>query len=244
MSGTRPSFVLVHGAWQGSWVWERVADQLRASGYRVYTPSLTGLGERAHLAGPEIDLETHIADVAGVIEHHELDGIVLCGHSYGGMVVASVADRLSQRVKSLVFLDAFIPAAGKSLLDMQPPETAQRMRDEARTEGDGWRIKRLSGNYFRVANPDDVARLDRRAVDQPIGTMEQKATISGAWETVPHLAYIRAAGHRGPFGQFGDRVRGQEKWQYFEVPCGHNVMLDMPEALTGILLHCAAQATR
>ena len=238
------AFVLVHGAWQGNWVWERVADQLRAAGHRVYTPSLTGLGERAHLAKPEIDLETHIADVIGVIEHHELDGIVLCGHSYGGMVVAGTADRLPQRVKSLVFLDAFIPTPGKSLFDLQPPETAQRMRDEARTEGDGWRIKRLSGNYFRVARPDDVARLDRRAVDQPIGTMEQKAAITGAWEKIPHLVYIRAAGHRGPFGQFGDRVRNDERWQYFEVPCGHNVMLDLPEALTGILLGCAARAAQ
>jgi pimeloyl-ACP methyl ester carboxylesterase len=237
-------FVLVHGAWQGNWVWERVADRLRAAGHRVYTPSLTGLGERAHLAKTEIDLETHIADVIGVIEHHELDDIVLCGHSYGGMVVAGAADRLHQRVKSLVFLDAFIPTSGKSLFDLQPPETAQRMRDEARTQGDGWRIKRLSGNYFRVANPEDVARLDRRAVDQPIGTMEQKANITGAWEKIPHLAYIRAAGHRGPFGQFGDRVRNDERWQYFEVPCGHNVMLDMPEALTGLLLHCAARAAQ
>jgi pimeloyl-ACP methyl ester carboxylesterase len=238
------AFVLVHGAWQGNWVWERVADQLRAVGHRVYTPSLTGLGERAHLAGPEVDLETHIADVIGVIEHHELDGIVLCGHSYGGMVVAGAADRLHQRVKSLVFLDAFIPTPGKSLFDLQPPETAQRMRDEARIEGDGWRIKRLSGNYFRVARPEDVARLDRRAVDQPIGTMEQKANITGAWEKIPHLAYIRAAGHRGPFGQFGDRVRHDERWQYFELPCGHNVMLDLPEALTGILLGCAARAAQ
>lgn len=238
-------FVLVHGAWQGNWVWERVADRLRAAGHRVYTPSLTGLGECAHLAGPAIDLETHIADVMGVIEHHELDGIVLCGHSYGGMVVAGAADRMHQRIKSLVFLDAFIPTPGKSMLDLQPPEAAQRMRDEARTEGEGWRIKRLSGNYFRVADPDDVARLDRRAVDQPIGTMDQKAAITGAWEKIPHLAYIRAAGHsRGPFGQFAERLRGNERWQCFEVPCGHNVMLDMPEALTGILLHCAAQAAR
>lgn len=237
-------FVLVHGAWQGNWVWERVADRLRAAGHRVYTPSLTGLGERAHLAKPEIDLETHIADVIGVIEHHELDGIVLCGHSYGGMVVAGAADRLHQRIKSLVFLDAFIPTPGKSLFDLQPPETAQRMRDEARTQGDGWRIKRLSGNYFRVARPDDVARLDRRAVDQPIGTMEQKANITGAWEKIPHLAYIRAAGHRGPFGQFADRLRNDEHWQCFEVPCGHNVMLDLPEALTGILLGCAARAAQ
>ena len=238
------TFVLVHGAWQGNWVWERVADRLRAAGHRVYTPSLTGLGERAHLAGPEINLETHIADVIGVIEHHELNDIVLCGHSYGGMVVAGVGDRMTERIKSLIFLDAFIPTPDKSLFDMQPPEMAQRMRDEARSEGDGWRIKRLSGNYFRLANPDDIARLDRRAVDQPIGTMEQKANITGAWEKIPHLAYIRAAGHRGPFGQFADRLKGNERWRCFEVPCGHNVMLDLPDSLTGILLDCATQATR
>jgi len=237
-------FVLVHGAWQGSWVWERVADQLRGAGHRVYAPSLTGLGERAHLAGPEVNLDTHIADVAGVIEHHELDGIVLCGHSYGGMVVAGAADRLHQRIRSLVFLDAFIPTSGKSLFDLQPPERAQSMREEARTQGDGWRVKRLPASYFRVAHPEDIARLDRRAVDQPIGTMDQKASLTGAWGKIPHLAYIRAGGHQGPFGQFADRIRSDAKWEYFEVPCGHNVMLDMPEALTGLLLHCAAKAAR
>jgi pimeloyl-ACP methyl ester carboxylesterase len=240
----RIPLVLVHGAWQGNWVWERVADRLRAAGHRVYTPSLTGLGERAHLGGPEIDLETHIADVMGVIEHHELDGILLCGHSYGGMVVAGAADRMHQRIKSLVFLDAFIPTNGKSLFDLQPPERAKAMRDEAETEGEGWRIKRLSGNYFRVASPDDVARLDRRAVDQPIGTMSQKAKLTGAWERIPHLAYIRAAWHQGPFGQFYEGLRGNERWRCYEVPCGHNVMLDLPDALTGILIDCAAQATR
>ena len=204
---------------------------------------MPGLGERAHLAGPEIDLETHIADVIGVIEHHELDNILLCGHSYGGMVVTGAADRLASRIKALVFLDAFIPTHGKSMFDLQPPERAQAMREEARTLGGGWRVKRLSGNYFKVASPDDVARLDRRAVDQPIGTVEQKANLTGAWEKIPHLAYIRAAGHQaGPFAQFGDRVRRDERWQYFELPCGHNVMLDMPDALTGILLGCAARA--
>jgi len=242
MSGAKPDFVLVHGAWQGSWVWEKVADQLRAAGHRVYTPSLTGLGERAHLANPEIDLETHIADVIGAIEHHELDRFVLCGHSYGGMVVGSVADRLAPRIRSLVYLDAFIPSPGKSLFDLQPPERAQGMREDAQKNGDGWRVKRLSANYFRVSRPADVARLDRRAVDQPIATMGQKARLTGAWETIPHLVYIRAGGHPA-FAAFGDRVRADAKWEYFEVPCGHNVMLDMPEALTGLLLHCAAKAT-
>lgn len=245
MSDVHAPFVLVHGAWQGSWVWERVAERLRAAGHAVHVPSLSGLGERAHLAGPHVNLDTHIADVTSAIEHHELDGIVLCGHSYGGMVVAGAADRLPQRVRSLIFLDAFIPTPGKSLLDLQPPEIAARQREETRQEGEGWRLKRLPSNYFRVADPADVARLDRHAVDQPIGTMDQKSTVTGAWETVPHLAYIRAAGHaRGPFGQFAERVRGQERWQYFEVPCGHNVMLDMPAALTGILLECAARAAR
>jgi len=241
----RPPFVLVHGAWQGSWVWGRVAERLRALGHPVEVPSLTGIGERAHLAGPDIDLETHIADVMGAIEHHELDRVVLVGHSYGGMVVTGAADRMPERVQSLVFLDAFIPSPGKSMLDFQPPEIAERQRAEAELGGEGWRIKPLAASYFRVADPADVARLDRRAVDHPIGTMAQKARLTGAWKKIPHLAYIRAGGHsRGPFTQFAERVRDDEAWQYFELPCGHNVMLDMPHALTGILVECAAQAAR
>jgi pimeloyl-ACP methyl ester carboxylesterase len=97
MSGAAATFVLVHGAWQGNWVWERVASGLRAAGQTVFTPSLTGIGERAHLSGPSIDLDTHIADVLGTIEHHELDRIVLVGHSYGGMVIGGVADRIPRR---------------------------------------------------------------------------------------------------------------------------------------------------
>jgi pimeloyl-ACP methyl ester carboxylesterase len=239
MSETRPPFVLVHGAWQGNWVWERVADRLRAAGHRVFTPSLTGLGERAHLAGPKVDLETHVADVLGVIEHHELSGVVLCGHSYGGMVVGGAADRVPQKIASLVYLDAFIPEAGKSMLDLLPPEGAAAQRNSAK---DGWRVPRISAAEFRVQGNDDIARLDRRAVDQPLATLDQKSSVTGAWKSIPHLAYIRAAGQPRPtFARFADQVRHDPKWQYFEVPCGHNVMLDLPDALTGILLGCAAR---
>jgi pimeloyl-ACP methyl ester carboxylesterase len=135
MSGAAATFVLVHGAWQGNWVWERVASGLRAAGQTVFTPSLTGIGERAHLSGPSIDLDTHIADVLGTIEHHELDRIVLVGHSYGGMVIGGVADRIPRRIVSLVFLDAFIPVAGKSILDFLPPEQATAFRAGAEKEG-------------------------------------------------------------------------------------------------------------
>jgi pimeloyl-ACP methyl ester carboxylesterase len=242
MSAALPPFVLVHGAWQGNWVWERVADRLRAAGHRVYTPSLTGLGERAHLAGPQVDLDTHIADVAGVIEHHELDNIVLVGHSYGGMVVGGAADRVPQKIASLVYLDAFIPERGKSLWDFLPPEGAAAQRNSAK---DGWRVPRISAAEFRVQGADDIARLDRRAVDQPLATMDQKSSVTGAWKNIPHLAYIRAAGQPRPtFAQFAEKVRADPKWQYFELPCGHNVMLDLPEALTGILLGCAVRAAQ
>jgi pimeloyl-ACP methyl ester carboxylesterase len=242
MSEQLPPFVLVHGAWQGNWVWEGVADRLRDAGYRVYTPSLTGLGERAHLAGPHVDLETHVADVLGVIEHHELDNVVLCGHSYGGMVVGGAADRVPQKIGSLVYLDAFIPEAGKSLWDFLPPEGAAAQKSSAK---DGWRIARISAAEFRVQAAAHIARLDRRAVDQPLATMDQKSRVTGAWRNIPHLAYIRAAGQpRATFAQFADVVRKDPKFQYFEVPCGHNVMLDLPDALTGILIGCAVRAAQ
>lgn len=242
MSDRLPPFVLVHGAWQGNWVWERVAERLRAQGHRVYTPSLTGLGERAHLAGPKVDLETHVADVLGVIEHHELENLVLVGHSYGGMVVGGAADRVPGKIGSLVYLDAFIPEAGKSLWDFLPPEGSAAQKASAK---DGWRIARISAAEFRVQGADDIARLDRRAVDQPIATMDQKSKATGAWRKIPHLAYIRAAGQPRPtFAQFAEVVRKDPAWQYFEVPCGHNVMLDLPEALSGILLGCAARAAQ
>ena len=239
---SKPPFVLVHGAWQGNWVWERVADKLRAEGHRVYTPSLTGLGERAHLASREVDLNTHVADVLGVIEHHELENVVLCGHSYGGMVVGGAADRAASKIASLVYVDAFVPEAGKSLWDFLPPEGAAAQRNSAT---DGWKIARISAAEFRVQGSDDIARLDRRAVDQPIATMDQKSAVTGAWKNIPHLVYIRAAGQPRPtFAQFADQVRSDPKWQYFEVPCGHNVMLDLPDALTVILLGCAARAAQ
>ena len=112
------TYLLVHGAWHGGWCWRRVTDILRAEGHTVFTPTLTGLGERAHLARPEIDLETHISDVLGVLDAEELDDVILCGHSYGGMVITGVADRLPGRIKALVYLDAFVPEHGESVIDL------------------------------------------------------------------------------------------------------------------------------
>jgi len=110
------TFVLVHGAWHGGWCWKRVAALLRQAGHEVFAPTLTGLGERAHLMSNAIDLHTHIRDILGVLQWEELADVVLCGHSYGGMVISGVADRVPEKLRSLVYLDAFVPDNGTCMI--------------------------------------------------------------------------------------------------------------------------------
>ena len=132
------TFVLVHGAWAGGWYWKRVRPLLTAAGHDVFTPTLTGLGERAHLATPDIGLETHIRDVLGVLTYEDLSDVVLVGHSCGGIVITGVAERAPGRLAHLVYLDAYVPADGQSFLDLLvSPERAAMFREQARTEGDG-----------------------------------------------------------------------------------------------------------
>jgi pimeloyl-ACP methyl ester carboxylesterase len=133
-------YVLVHGAWEGSWYWRLVAERLGAAGHQVFTPSLTGLGERTHLLTPEVDLDTHIEDVCAVLHYEELSEIVLCGHSYGGMVITGAAERMAERIASIVYLDAFLPEDGQCLLDLALPERRAQLLDLAETRGDGWRV--------------------------------------------------------------------------------------------------------
>jgi pimeloyl-ACP methyl ester carboxylesterase len=234
--------VLVHGAWHGGWCWRRVVERLGGTPHAVFAPTLTGLGERSHLAGPHVDLETHIADVVGLIEAEELERVVLCGHSYGGLVITGVADRLPSRIAALFYLDAFVPEAGQSMLAIQGPERAARLRAAAR---DGWRVGPLPASYFAVASAADAAWVDRRSVDQPIGTFEQALALTGAWQEVPSLTYVRALGHvNGPFARYSDKFATDPRWHYREVPCGHDVMIDMPDALAELLLEAASHPHR
>src|SRR5271167_937589 len=108
------TFVLVHGAWHGGWCYKRVAQLLREAGHEIYTPTLTGVGERVHLMTPAVTLDTHIQDILNVIRFEELADVVLCGHSYGGMVITGVADKVPDKIRSLVYLDAFVPNDGEA----------------------------------------------------------------------------------------------------------------------------------
>ena len=153
------TFVLVHGAWHGGWCWRRVSDRLLTAGHRVFTPTLTGLADRAHLLTPEVNLMTHVQDVVGLIQSEELEDIVLCGHSYGGMVITGVAEALRSRIDAMVYLDAFVPEPQQSLVDAMPEDR----REKARLAfGSNWRIPSPSAASWKITSPEDQAWVDRR----------------------------------------------------------------------------------
>lgn len=233
------TFVLVHGAWHGAWCWRRVARLLAHQGHEVFTPTLTGLGERSHLLAHGIDLDTHILDVANEIKWQELKDVVLVGHSYGGMVISGVAERVEKAIAAFVMLDAFIPENGEALIDAAAGPVQEALLTAARSGATS--VPPRSAAAFKV-NEDDRAWVDAQCTPQPIGCMLQKATLTGARERIAHRVYIRASGYPSePFDRGLAKARAQG-WRTYEVPCGHDVMLDQPERLAAILSETAACA--
>jgi pimeloyl-ACP methyl ester carboxylesterase len=182
-------YVLVHGACCGSWIWKRVRDRLAAAGHRVFTPTLTGLGERSHLLDRRLGVETHIDDVANLLVWEELRDVVLVGHSYAGFVVRHVADRMPERLRSLVYLDAFVPENGKRIQDYVPNI---KFREIAASHGEGWKVPPIPAAAFGV-NAADIAWVDRQATMHPLSTLETPARLTGACDEVGNIGI-----HPGP----------------------------------------------
>ena len=228
------TYVLVHGAWHGGWCWARVARLLRDAGHDVFTPTLTGLGERVHLARPEIDLAHHVQDVVAVLDAEELKSVTLVGHSYGGMVVTGVAARATARLAHLVYLDAFVPASGQKLLDLVPPERAEAMREQARSQGDGWRVPPWPPERYGVTSARDIEWLSRRLTPHPLGTLEQPSEAGPPARG--KLSYIYCTKSTGSFDQFAERLREDRKWSFHELKTGHDAMVTNPGELAKILM--------
>jgi pimeloyl-ACP methyl ester carboxylesterase len=226
------TFVLVHGAWHGAWCWRRVAKLLIARGHDVFAPTLTGLCERSHLLSPSIDLDTHIADVSNLIKWGGLENVVLVGHSYGGMVVSGAAEKSEKAISSIVMLDAFYPEDGQCLVDMVAPITGDAMR-VAKEKG-MTTIPPRPAAMFHV-NDKDAAWVDRQCTPHPIKTMTQQISLSGARERIAKRSYIRASAYPNePFD--AAKAKAQKNgWRVYDVPCGHDVMIDKPERLAEIL---------
>ncbi|MBM3609705.1 MAG: alpha/beta hydrolase [Alphaproteobacteria bacterium] len=234
------TFVLVHGAWHGGWCWKRVSPFLRAKGHDVFAPTLSGGGETAHLAAPSIGLQTHIENVCGLIEKEELRDCVLVGHSYGGMVIAGVAERLHKRIASIVYLDAFVPEDGQALMSLTAPERMRDMVMNAIAHGDGWRVPPPPPSYFGVKTQADADWITSQCTPQALLTFMQPVQAQGAWKSIARKMYIRAAGHPLPtFARFGDALRNDPAWIYRETTCGHEVMIEQPQELAGMLLELA-----
>ena len=231
------TFVLVHGTNVGGWCWRRVENRLRHHGHRVFTPTLTGCGERSHLLTADIDLDTHITDVINVIRWEELTDVVLCGHSSGGWVISGVVEKIPELIDSIVYLDAFLPRNGQRALDMQSPGSKAAVL-AAKEAGE---ISRPPGSMDRYKiNPDDQAWVESLATPQPIGTSLQPIRLSGALERVPKKAYIRATAYEHPhFDGYYDALKDDPSWRLFGLDCGHIVMIDMPDELCEILIEVA-----
>lgn len=228
------TFVLVHGAWHGGWCWRRVADRLRGYGHTVYTPTLTGLGERSHLLSAGVDLSTHVADVVNLMKWERLDDVVLCGHSYGGFVISGVAERMAPAIRSIVFLDAFVPKDGERVVDLTGPAVQEGVRAALQRGEIG--VAPRSAAAFGV-NTADRDWVDGLCGPQPIATFTGTIALTGARDRIARKSYIRARGYDNPrFDQTLAAVKSDPSWRAYEVPCGHDVMVDMPERLAEILL--------
>jgi pimeloyl-ACP methyl ester carboxylesterase len=233
------TFLVAHGAWSAGWAWKKMRPLLRERGHELFTPTYTGIGERAHLAHKDINLETHIADILGVLKYENLRNVILIGHSYGGMVATGVADRATDRIAHLVYLDAFAPRDGQSLLDLQTDENRQRMRDDAKKQGDGWRITP------NPAPPDtseaDLAWVNAHRVHQPLQTFEQKLKLTGAVDKLPRTYIYCTKSRPGDvFRQFRDRASKEKGWKCIDIDASHSPHVTAPEALAQILDGIAA----
>jgi pimeloyl-ACP methyl ester carboxylesterase len=217
-------FVLVHGGFTGGWVWKSVRAYLESKRHRVYTPTLTGLGERAHLISPILDLETHIQDVINVLYYEDLDNVVLVGNSYAGMVITGVADRVPERISHLIYVDAFVPAHGESVFDLVTPSLRSQFTAQANTQGDGWRVTPLSDG-------------DPRRMAQPIKTLQQPIRLSGSDLSSISRTFIRCTDPRSPSIDSSDeRVRNDPSWQYLELETSGRAASQAPKQLSEMLV--------
>ena len=226
----RPTYVLVHGGFHGGWAWQEVAARLRESGAVVYTPTLTGLGDRAHMAQPNVGLGVHVQDIVAMLEFEDLRDVILVGHSYSGMVITGVAAAVPGRVKSLVYCDAAIPESGQSFFDAiafpgsLPPGMTM--------------LEPFSPQFFGVTDPAQIAFVGARLRPQPLASFQEPLSFN--WEALANISkvYIHCAGEWSDKASFLPfRAKAQARsWTYFEVAAGHDVMITAPQELSSILL--------
>ena len=236
------TFLFVHGAWHGGWCWKDTEKALRELGHETHAPTLSGLGELSHLAHPDITPDSHVEDILAVIKWRELDNIVLVGHSYGGLIVTGVASKVPEKIKSLVYLDAFAPeVSGKSIFADANPERMAAFEAEA-----------ANGNFlvepdlFDAWTDDPVKKewLKSMCTPHPIGSFRFGVTLSGRQSEVESRHYIVCSRNSpSPFQNEFQRVKAQPGWQTQEIAAKHDAMVEAPQVLA-TMLHKIAKEER
>jgi len=228
MIPTMATYVLVHGAWHGGWCWSRVAPLLRAAGHAVSAPTLTGLGERSHLLRRGIDLRTHVDDVAGLFRAERIGDAVLVGHSYAGIVISAVAERLPEAIRRLVYLDAVVAGDGESVFDTAPGFRERVLAGSA----DGWTSPPFSARWLGVTDPTDAAWVEASTTPMPIACFEGRLELGNAAAAALPRTYVHCSA--GPFAETAARCRSAG-WDVRELAAGHDAMITAPAELAAIL---------
>lgn len=238
------SFVLVHGAWAGAWCWRRVLPLLRAAGHEAHAVTLTGVGDRAHLLRPDINLRTHLHDVLDLIAAEELDDVVLVGHSYGGVVITGVADALLQaglsagRLRHLVYVDAVTPHPGESWSSQHAPDTIKARVQAAEARPDR-AIPPPDASVFGLDGADRDW-VNRRQTPQPLGVYQDPLDFDALRVAACPRTFIDCVEPALPtISVMRERVRREPGWRIAELHTGHHPMISTPQVLAGLLLGCA-----
>jgi pimeloyl-ACP methyl ester carboxylesterase len=234
--------VLVHGGFHGGWCWDRVRGPLADRGWNVFTPSLTGCGDRVHLASATVGAATHVTDIVNLIDAEELEQVVLCGHSAGGHVISGVAETIPERIAHLVYLDAVVPRSGESVHDVigEAEGVPQLFRDLTE-RGDGISIAPESHDAaaFGVDDPADVAWLERRLTSHPLRCFEEPVELGSGYESVTSKTFVRC-GFQAAFAEPQTaRLEADPAWRVLRWDVGHDAMIISPDAVVDLLLETA-----
>jgi pimeloyl-ACP methyl ester carboxylesterase len=235
MGASSRTYVLVHGAYHGAWCWKEVMAGLRKLGHEVHAPTWTGLGERSHLLKFRPTLETFIEDVAQVIRYEDLQDVVLVGHSFAGSVVSALADRMPERLRHLVYLDALVLQSGQSSAD-RSPERAAAYRERALASADPLGIPPADPVHFGITDPAQAAWVKEKLTPHPLQTYYDKLQLKNPLGNGLPATYIACSqplfASTAESRQIAQAMTG---WAYLEIPTAHDAMLLMPRELTEML---------
>jgi pimeloyl-ACP methyl ester carboxylesterase len=241
------TFVLVPGFWLGGWAWRAVAEPLRAAGHTVYPVTLTGLGERSHLGGPQVTLETHITDVVNLLRYEDLHDVQLVGHSYAANVIAGVADQVPERIAQIIYVDTWPLPVGIAQIDLYPAQARQALEETIATHGEGWRFPMPpweeldQDNELRGLGDAERSLMRGRATDQPFGTLKQSLRPANpAREALPKIGIwcsLTLAELQGRIAAYPAvcSTLTEPGWQFIELPTGHWPMFSRPRELADLL---------